>query len=112
MDHLLSVNNAYNLRVLELMQRNPIEKNVLDQTHHIIPYSAGGLRRKLNEIRVTEYEHLELHLLRLEVYNESADAYVFNFCWAQLPNNFKYRLRINTTAQKVLKKWVEIEANE
>jgi hypothetical protein len=68
------------LRILELQQRElPVNQGRLE-THHIIPCSAGGLNRRFNEIRVTEYEHWELHSLRLEAYNEIADAFVFHFC--------------------------------
>lgn len=64
-------------------------------THHIIPCHDGGEERVYNEVRLTRYEHWEIHLLRFEAYGQFGDVYLFNFCWKQLPEKFKERLRAN-----------------
>lgn len=41
---------------------------------------------------MTLKEHWEVHLLRLEAYQQAGDAYMFFFCWKKLPKEFKDRL--------------------
>lgn len=114
--HLMSEDNPHNRRVLELIKRDP---KILSTTsgeesaevegwhtsleiHHIIPYHDGGVDRVYNTLKVTRYEHWEIHLLRFETYGQFGDAYVFNFCWNQLPEEFKNRLRVNKLARTYL----------
>lgn len=112
--HLLLEINPHNTRVLELMDRKEPPKhseglkleayNTTFQIHHIIPCSAGGEERVYNEVRLTLYEHWEVHLLRFEAYGQFADVYIFNFCWNKLPPEFKARLHANPRACHFLQK--------
>jgi|JI81BgreenRNA_FD_contig_101_144993_length_1236_multi_3_in_0_out_0_2 hypothetical protein len=69
----------------EAVKREVDDCHVITQIHHIIPCHDGGEERVYNEIRVTLYEHWKIHLLRFEAYGQYGDAYIFNFCWSQLP---------------------------
>lgn len=75
--------NSQNLFVLELMNRIPPQNQEKLYRHHIIPCHAGGEERKYNEVLVTKKEHWEVHLLRLEAYQEAKDAVLFCFVWTE-----------------------------
>lgn len=112
--HLLLEINPHNTCVLELMDRKEPPKHseglkleayhTTIKIHHIIPCSAGGKERFYNEVRLTLYEHWEVHLLRFEAYGQFADVYIFNSCWNKLPPEFKARLHANPHACHFLQK--------
>jgi hypothetical protein len=91
---LLSDPNPHNLRAVEFMERDPPRNQGKLYRHHIIPCHAGGEERKYNEVLVTELEHWEIHLLRVEIYKEVGDALIFSFYWDYLPKDFQDRLRV------------------
>lgn len=111
LQHLHAEPNPHNLYVLELIRKEPCKvKQQLSPNnsekffrHHIIPCHAGGEERKYNEVLVTEKEHWEVHLLRLEVYQEAKDAVLFCFAWKELPVEFKKRLVQVNVAKHVLR---------
>jgi hypothetical protein len=81
--HLQAEPNPHNLFVLELLNRVPPKDKGKLYIHHIIPCHAGGEDRKYNEVLVTQIEHWEVHLLRLEAYQEAKDAVLFCFVWTK-----------------------------
>lgn len=101
--HLHNEPNPHNLYVLELLQRIPPKDQGKFYKHHIIPCHAGGEERKYNEVLVTKKEHWEVHLLRLEAYQEAKDAVLFCFVWQELPVEFQKRLVQVKVAKQVLR---------
>lgn len=84
LQHLRSVPNEHNLFVLKIMNREPPQGAGKLYKHHIIPCHDGGEERKSNEILVTLKEHWEVHLLRLEAYQQAGEASMFFFCWKKI----------------------------
>ncbi len=71
--------NAHNTFVLELIQResNMVrEKQVLSEPtskHHILPIFDQGSPDSWNILEVTRKEHMQIHMLRYEVYKKEGD---------------------------------------
>lgn len=103
LQHLQADPNPHNLYVLELMHRTPPNDQGKLYRHHIIPCHAGGEERKYNEVLVTQTEHWEVHLLRLEAYHEAKDVVLFCFVWTELPIELKTRLVQIKVAKNVLR---------
>lgn len=99
----LSQQNSYCVFINSLLQKNQQLKHVAykTETHHIIPYHAGGIDNKFNRILLTYDQHLEAHKLLFEVYGLLADQYVINMRYKN--NEQSSYLRIKLSHQRCKK---------